>query len=120
MARQNDALANFGATTNVELSVPGANTYTGAVQTETPPAFLLLQNVGTVPVFYRLTTNGGTSGEDCATTSGKYTGILAAGDADEDGTGGVMTFAGYTGGLAFTTASGTGTVNIAYSGRLGD
>lgn len=120
MSTQNDVLHNFGATTNVELSVPGSNTYTAVVQTETPPAFLLLQNVGTVPVFYRLTINGATSGLDCATTSGKYTGILAAGDADEDGTGGVMTFAGYVDGLAFTTAGSTGKVNISYSGRMGD
>jgi len=120
MARQNDSLANFAATTNLEISVGTTNTYNSATQEETSPAFLMLQNVGTVPVFYRLTSNAATSTERCETTSGKYTGILAAGDADEDGTGGVMTFAGYTGGLAFTVASGTGKVNIAYSGRMGD
>jgi len=121
MSTQNDVLHNFGATTNIELSLPaGANTYTSGVQTETPPAFLLLQNVGTVPVFYRLTTNGSISGQECTTASTRYTGILAAGDADEDGTGGVMTLAGYTGGLAFTATGGTGKVNISYSGRLGD
>ena len=120
MSTQNDVLHNFGATTNLELSVSTSNTYNSATQEETPPAFLMLQNVGTVPVFYRLTLNAATSTEKCETTSGKYTGILAAGDADEDGTGGVMTFAGYTGGLAFTVASGTGKGNIAYSGRMGD
>jgi hypothetical protein len=120
MSIQNQALHNFGATTNVEQSVTTSNSYNVGVQSETPPAFLVLQNVGTVPVFYRLTINAATSSEHCTTAAGKYTGILAAGDADKDGTGGVMTFAGYTGGLAFTTASGTGKVNIAYSGRLGD
>jgi hypothetical protein len=49
-----------------------------------------------------------------------YSGILAAGDADEDGTGGWVTFAGYVNGLSFCTGSGTGKVNVAYSGRMGD
>ena len=120
MSTQNDVLHNFGATTNIELSVSTGNNYNSATQEETPPAFLMLQNVGTVPVFYRLSSNASISSEGCTTASGKYTGILAAGDADEDGTGGVMTFAGYTGGLAFTVASGTGKVNIAYSGRMGE
>ena len=89
--------------------------------TESTPAFLMLQNVGTVPVFYRLSENAASSDYYCTTADTKYSGILAAGDADKDGTGGVMTFAGYTGGLAFTVASGsTGKVNISYSGRLGD
>ena len=120
MSTQNDVLHNFGATTNIELEVGTSNTYTSFVQEETPPAFLMLQNVGTVPVFYRLTLNAASSSERCEITSGKYTGILAAGDADEDGTGGVMTFSGYTGGLAFTVASGSGKVNISYSGRMGE
>ena len=106
MARQNDSLANFAATTNLEISVGTTNTYNSATQEETSPAFLMLQNVGTVPVFYRLTSNAATSTERCETTSGKYTGILAAGDADEDGTGGVMTFAGYTAG-GLTQPKGT-------------
>ena len=120
MARQNDTLANFAATTNIELAVSTTSAYNSFIQEETPPAFLMLQNVGTVPVFYRLTIDASSSSERCETTSGKYTGILAAGDADEDGTGGVMTFSGYTGGLAFTVASGSGKVNISYSGRMGD
>ena len=54
MARQNDALANFGATTNEELSVgTGASIPTG-LSDDCSPAFLLIQNVGTKPVFYRL------------------------------------------------------------------
>ena len=101
MSTQNDVLHNFGATTNIELEVGTSNTYTSFVQEETPPAFLMLQNVGTVPVFYRLTLNAASSSERCEITSGKYTGILAAGDADEDG-------------------SGSGKVNISYSGRMGE
>jgi hypothetical protein len=120
MARQNDTLANFGAATNTELTVTTGSASYATLNTVSPPTFLLLQNVGTVPIYYRLTENAAISSKYCTTASGKYTGILAAGDASGDGTGGVMTFAGYTGGLAFTTASGTGTVNIAYSGRLGD
>jgi hypothetical protein len=121
MARQNDTLANFSASINEELSVTTGSTVPANTElySKTSPAFLLLQNVGTVPVFYRLTLQNDAPNA-CATTTGKYTGILAAGDADKDGTGGVMTFAGYTGGLAFTTGSGTGKVNIAYSGRLGE
>ena len=120
MSRQNDSLANFSATTNEELSVsdsstPPANT---ALKTSSSPSFLMIQNVGTEVVFYRLTADADT--DTCAITSGNYTGILAAGGADEDGTGGSVTFGGYTGGLAFVTATGTGKVNIAYSGRLGD
>lgn len=121
MSTENAMLHNFGATTNEELSVTTGSTVPANTEllTKTSPAFLLLQNVGTVPVFYRLTlTNDAPN--SCSTASGKYTSILAAGDADVDGTGGVMTLAGYTGGLAFCTASGTGKVNIAYSGRLGD
>ena len=120
MARQNDTLANFGATTNEELSVTTSNTVptNTALKTSASPAFLMLQNVGTVPVFYRLTADADV--DTCVITSGNYTGILAAGDADEDGTGGWITLAGYVDGLAFTTASGTGKVNISHSGRLGD
>jgi len=121
MARQNDTLANFGAATNEELSVTTSSTAPANtdLREECAPAFALIQNVGTVPVFYRLSLqHDGPNG--CSTVSGKYSGILAAGDADKDGTGGVMTFSGYTGGLAFTVASGTGKVNIAYSGRLGE
>ena len=120
MARQNDTLANFAAATNKELSVSTSNTALTALNTETPPAFLMLQNVGTVPVYFRLSANAASSGDFCTTADTKYSGILAAGSADYDGTGGVMTFSGYTGGLAFTVASGTGKVNISYSGRLGD
>jgi hypothetical protein len=118
VARQNDTLANFGATTNAEQAVTTSSNGPITLATKTSPAFLQLQNVGTTPVFYRLTKD---SLLDIASTaSGKYTGILAAGGADDDGTGGVMTFAGYTGGLAFCTVSGTSTVNITYSGRLGN
>lgn len=118
MARQNDALANFGATTNEELSVgTGAAIPTG-LSDDCSPAFLLLQNVGTTPVFYRL--GNVTAGEVCAKTSGNYTGILAACTADKDGTGGVISFSGYIDGLSFVVASGTGKVNVAHSGRLGD
>ena len=48
MARQNDTLANFAATTNEELSVSTGSTAPSntALKTETSPAFLLLQNVG--------------------------------------------------------------------------
>jgi hypothetical protein len=120
MARQNDSLANFGATTNLELSVTTTGDSWGTLETESSPAYLRVQNVGTVPVFYRLTVDAGIAANKCTTASTKYTGILAAGDADEDGTGGVESFAGYTGGLSFCTASGTGKVNISYSGRLGD
>ena len=120
MARQNDTLANFAAATNEELSVTTSNTVpaNASLKTESAPAFLLLQNVGTVPVFYRLTADADYA--TCTTASGNYTGILAASTSDEDGTGGIITFAGYTGGLAFCTASGTGKVNIAFSGRLGE
>ena len=87
-------------------------------------AFLRIQNVGTTPVHYRLTKDASvaaapTTGAASA-TGGYYTGILAAGDADNDGTGGTESFAGYTGGISFITASGTSTVAVAYSGRLGD
>ena len=108
MSRQNDALANFGATTNEELSVgTGASIPTG-LSDDCSPAFLLIQNVGTKPVFYRL--GDVTAGQVCAKTGGNYTGILA----------GVISFAGYTGGLSFVVASGTGKVNVSHSGRLGD
>lgn len=120
MSTQNAMLHNFGASTNEELSVTTGNSVPSntSLKTKAAPAFLLLQNVGTVPVYYRLTADADTA--TCTTASGNYTGILAAGDADEDGTGGVMSLAGYTGGLAFTTGSGTGKVNISFSGRLGD
>ena len=78
MSTQNDVLHNFGATTNKELAVSTNNSYDSFVQEETPPAFLMIQNVGTVPVFYRLTLNAASSSEKCEITSGKYTGILAA------------------------------------------
>ena len=117
MARQNDALANFGATTNEELSVgTGASIPTG-LSDDCSPAFLLIQNVGTTPVFYRLANFASGAGA-CSTTN--YTGILAACTADEDGTGGVISFSGYTGGISFRVASGTGKVNVSHSGRLGD
>ena len=121
MSRQNDVLHNFGATTNEELSVATSSTVpvNTDLRSECSPAFLLLQNVGTVPVYYRLTLLNDAP-NSCSTASGKYTGILAACTSDEDGTGGAITFAGYTGGLAFCTASGTGKVNIAFSGRLGE
>ena len=120
MARQNDALANFAATTNEELSVSTSNTVPSntALKTEASPAFLLLQNVGTVPIFYRLTKDADT--DTCTTAGGNYTGILAACTSDEDGSGTAISFSGYTGGLAFCTKSGTGKVNIAVSGRLGE
>tara|TARA_R110001583_G_scaffold573_2_gene5177 strand:+ start:628 stop:990 length:363 start_codon:yes stop_codon:yes gene_type:complete len=120
MARQNDTLANFAAATNKELTVSTGSGSVTELNTESTPAFLMLQNVGTVPVFYRLSANAASSDYFCTTADTKYSGILAAGDADKDGTGGVMTFAGYTGGLAFTVASGSGKVNISYSGRLGE
>ena len=118
MARQNDALANFSAATNSEVACSTVAAYLAALQTEYSPAFLMIQNVGTEPIYYRLTADA--SATACAITSGNYSGILAAGDTSEDGTGGVMTFAGYTGGISFITSSGTSTVNVAYSGRLGD
>ena len=123
MSRQNDALANFGATTNEELTVTASSTQpvNTDLRSECSPAFLLLQNVGTVPIFYRLTRGPlNDAPSSCADADGKYTGILAAGNSSRDGTGGVITFAGYTGGLTFCTASGTGKVNIAVSGRLGE
>jgi hypothetical protein len=121
MSRQNDALANFGATTNEELAVTTSNSLpvNTDLRSECSPAFLLLQNVGTVPVYYRLALQDDAP-NSCQTTSGGYTGILAAGNADKDGTGGAITFSGYTGGLSFRTLSGTGKVNIAVSGRLGE
>ena len=120
MARQNDTLANFGATTNEELAVTTSSTAPSntSLKTMSSPAFLLLQNVGTVPIFYRLTTDADSA--TCTTASGNYTGILAACTSDEDGSGTAISFSGYTGGLAFCTMSGTGKVNIAVSGRLGE
>ena len=119
MSRQNDALANFGTTTNQELTVSAGATGVpvGDISDECSPAFLLIQNVSTTPVFYRLA-DFGTGAGACSTTN--YTGILAACTADKDGTGGVISFAGYTGGISFRVASGTGKVNISHSGRLGD
>ena len=118
MARQNDALANFGPTTNEELSITaGATAVPAVISDECSPAFLLIQNVGTTPVFYRLANFASGAGA-CTTTN--YTGILAACTADEDGTGGVISFSGYTGGITFRIASGTGKVNVSHSGRLGD
>ena len=119
MARQNDALANFGATTNEELAlVAGETKLPVGLNDECSPAFLLIQNVGTTPVFYRL--GNSSDAQFVGTTSGLYTGILAACTADEDGTGGVISFSEYTGGMSFTVASGTGKVNVSHSGRLGD
>ena len=119
MRRQNYALANFGTTTNQELTINAGVTVVpaGDLSDECSPAFLLIQNVGTAPVFYRLANFASGAGA-CSTTN--YTGILAACTADEDGTGGVISFAGYTGGLSFRVASGTGKVNVSYSGSLGD
>ena len=118
MSRQNDALANFGATTNEELSISaGVTALPADISDECSPAFLLIQNVGTTPVFYRLANFASGAGA-CSTTN--YTGILAACTADKDGTGGVISFAGYTGGITFRVASGTGKVNVSHSGRLGD
>jgi hypothetical protein len=124
MSYQNDVLHNFGAPTNVGVSCSTVDSHYAGVATESPPAFLRIQNVGTVPVFYRLTPDASvaataTTGA-ATTTAGYYTGILAAGDAANDGTGGTESFAGYTGGISFITASGTSTVALAYSGRLGN
>ena len=124
MARQNDALANFGATTNAAVACTTTAATVSALTTKASPAFLRIQNVGTTPVHYRLTDNASVAAAPttgaASSTGGYYTGILAAGDADNDGTGGTESFAGYTGGISFITASGTSTVAVAYSGRLGD
>ena len=124
MARQNDALANFSGTSNAAVACSTAAATVAALTTEASPAFLRIQNVGTVPVYYRLTDNAGVTAAPttgaASTTGGYYTGILAAGDADNDGTGGTESFAGYTGGISFITGSGTSTVAVAYSGRLGE
>jgi hypothetical protein len=119
MSSENDSLASFGATTNNELTVnPGPGAYWLVLASECSPAFLLIQNVSTVPIFYRL--NKDWSSEPGGTNSGNYTGVLAAGLADNDGAGGVITLAGYTGGIGFNATAVGGTVNIAYSGRLGE
>jgi len=124
MARQNDALANFSGTSNAAVPCSTAAATVAALTTEASPAFLRIQNVGTVPVYYRLTDNAGVAAAPttgaASSTGGYYTGILAAGDADNDGTGGTESFAGYTGGISFITGSGTSTVAVAYSGRLGN
>lgn len=119
MSSENDSLASFGATTNKELLVnPGPGAYWSDLDSECSPAFLLIQNVSTEPVYYRLNKNW--SSEPGGTSPGNYTGVLAGGLADNDGTGGVITLAGYTGGVGFNSSTATGTVNVAYSGRLGD
>ena len=121
MSAQNDVLHNFGETISLELSVPTGSVTDSTIQSSMSPAFLIIQNVGTVPVFFRLTKDGDASGSTkCTTATGNYTGILAACTSDEDGTGGTITFAGYTAGLSFCTATGTGKVNVAYSGRMGN
>jgi hypothetical protein len=124
MSTENAMLHNFGASINAAVACSTTAATVSALTTEASPAFLRIQNVGTTPVHYRLTDNAAvaaapTTGAASA-TGGYYTGILAAGDADNDGTGGTESFAGYTGGISFITASGTSTVAVAYSGRLGD
>ena len=119
MSWQNDSLASYGATSNKEVTVnPGPGGYWVDLQYFGTPAFLFFQNVGVYPVFYRLTANISTAG--CGTTSGLYSGVLAAGDAAHDGTGGTLNLIGCVCGVSFNSNTGTSTVNIAYSGRLGE
>ena len=114
MARQNDSLANFGGTTNNVLTLTLADTAYALSTTDMAPAFCMVQNVGTSPVYVRLTSSSGSG----ASTS-NYTLILAAGSTAADGQGGTLNLAGYTEELSFLSSTAGAKVNISYSGRQG-
>jgi hypothetical protein len=116
MARQNDALANFSGTTNNVLTLTDADTAYALTTTDMAPAFCMVQNVGTSPVYVRLTSSSSGAG---ASTS-NYTLVLAAGSTAADGQGGTLNLAGYTEELSFLSSTAGAKVNISYSGRQGD
>ena len=116
MARQNDSLANFGGTTNNVLTLTLADTAYSLSATDMAPAFCMVQNVGTSPVYVRLTSNTGGAG----VSTSNYTLILAAGSTAADGQGGTLNLAGFTEELSFLSTTAGQKVNISYSGRQGD
>jgi hypothetical protein len=116
MARQNDTLANFAATTNSVVTLTDADTAYALTSTNMAPAFCMVQNVGTSPIFVRLTSDPGAS----AASTTNYTLILAAGSTAADGQGGTLNLAGYTEELSFFSSTAGAKVNISYSGRQGD
>ncbi len=116
MARQNDTLANFAATTNSVVTLTDADTAYALTSTNMAPAFCMVQNVGTSPIFVRLTSDPGAS----AASTTNYTLILAAGSTAADGQGGTLNLAGYTEELSFLSSTAGAKVNISYSGRQGD
>lgn len=63
---------------------------------------IMLQNLGTVPVFVHLGTGANNAG-----SNGEF--VLKAGDAADDGTGGVYTIDGYIG---LITGASTGATNV--------
>jgi len=116
MSTQNDVLHNFGGTTNNVLTLTLANTAYALSTTEMAPAFCMVQNIGTSPVYVRLTSNP----IGAAASTSNYTLILAAGTTAADGQGGTLNLAGYTEELSFLSSTAGAKVNISYSGRQGD
>jgi len=116
MARQNDSLANFSGTTNNVLTLTLADTAYALTTTDMAPAFCMVQNVGTAPVYVRLTS----SSSGAAASTSNYTLVLAAGSTAADGQGGTLNLAGYTEELSFLSSTAGAKVNISYSGRQGD
>ena len=116
MSTQNDVLHNFGATKNTVITLTTAGSPTSLSVTDMPPAFCMVQNVGTAPVYVRLTSNA----ISYAASTSNYTLILAAGSTAADGQGGTLNLAGYTEELSFLSSTAGAKVNISYSGRQGD
>jgi len=116
MSRQNDSLADFGGTTNSVVTLTDADTAYALTSTNMAPAFCMVQNIGTSPIFVRLTSDPGAS----AASTTNFTMILAAGGADSDGTGGTLNLSGYTEEISFISSTAGAKVNVSYSGRQGD
>jgi len=116
MSTQNDVLHNFGASTNNILNMTTAGTAYAMSATNISPAFCMVQNVGTSPVYVRLTDDEIGN----AASSSNYTLILAAGSTAADGQGGTLNLAGYTEKLSFVSDTAGAKINLSYSGRQGN
>ena len=116
MATQNELFHNFGASTNHILNMTTAGSAYAMAATNMPPAFCMVQNVGTSPVYVRLTDDE--IGNPAS--SSNYTLILAAGTTAADGQGGTLNLAGYTEKLSFISDTAGAKINISYSGRQGN
>ena len=89
--------------TQARVAVNGANvTLLAAAASTVKYRTVMLQNLGTEVVFVRLASGASTTG-----ANGEF--VLKAGDAADDGTGGVYTIDGYIG---LITGASTGATNV--------